>query len=936
MIKKHTERIILLAILALGIFLRIYRLQELPPDMEGDVASVAVCVSHWLQGKGVPVSLPGVISLYFWAFPLGSLLIILCSLLVGIGRYALFLSSATIGVASLVLIYLLGKKLYDERVGLLSSLLLSLSLWHITVSRYGATNIVFGAFFSILIFLALYRIIVNPSSKNYLLWSVAIALALFSGSQYLVIIPIALLCYLLWLGKKGISCIKNINLWISIFLGIFLYLIFSVGFALVFHASTIWQVPFSDYLLFFKFRAPMVTFSHPPFAEIGYFVKELFFQSQPTDFAVLQVEGYPLLSPLLAISFLPGLIMMIFKRSPEDKLLLIWVIIPSLFYTIVLSPLSRYIFITLPAIVIISSKFFVLIFDKIREKEKIFKSSLIKNAVIVIFTSALILEGGISYKGYFVDYKNKNANLGRFYGIERISKFILDNASPNDSLLVFAGGENFPEVTFNYYTESCYSGKIIRWENIANFNSSIGELRYFYGSQVNNIFYIFPNPICEDEVFQLSLLHPQLSPVFVVKDNEGTDLLSIYKVSKEDVKRLRFFQRYECEEDIATNQGWKVANLGNRTVINTSYAKTPGSFISYSINIEKEGKYGIYLYMRSDGCRGWLQYSIDDKRNSPKITSDNGSKALDPYSYKLVKLGEESMTRGRHIIAFHNVGAVYNQGYQDIDYFCIAGEVPLEEIRESIIGEESLGSEYLGISFEKASTFFIEDAGIYEITAKVDAGMLSRGLSLQYKLDNETYFRNVLEITESNNAVLGVESLHKGNHYIIFRPVDKNYFVIKNLIIYRIDSPVRKYEAESKYFNDSGVWFNSRWPGISAMGISYYQHPDSIISYKIDIPETSEYDIYANVRWDAMRCSIRFSIDNQDYSELVRPDTGKEFSGWFYKLLKLGTVNISKGAHTITFKVSEPFSFLGYLDLDYFCFVKANKKIKVMNIHLEE
>jgi predicted membrane-bound mannosyltransferase len=121
-----------LIILILGILLRLYRLESVPPGFTGDEA--------WLGLDGQEVAKKGWIGTYIpghaWgynalhAYIAGGLIRLL-----GPSIVAARLATALPGIFSLIFFYFLSRQFYSSKVSLLLLSLLSVSRWHIHFSR---------------------------------------------------------------------------------------------------------------------------------------------------------------------------------------------------------------------------------------------------------------------------------------------------------------------------------------------------------------------------------------------------------------------------------------------------------------------------------------------------------------------------------------------------------------------------------------------------------------------------------------------------------------------------------------------------------------------------------------------------------------------------------------------------------------------------------
>lgn len=131
-VRLSRDALLLLGFLGVGAFLRLYRIGEIPLEMGCDLPLNQFNVGDILQGQR-PIFFPrypGREALFFYlAAPL-------CALF-GLGHTTLKVASALIGLTSVPLIYWLGRALYTRRAGLWAAAWLSISHWHIILSRTG-------------------------------------------------------------------------------------------------------------------------------------------------------------------------------------------------------------------------------------------------------------------------------------------------------------------------------------------------------------------------------------------------------------------------------------------------------------------------------------------------------------------------------------------------------------------------------------------------------------------------------------------------------------------------------------------------------------------------------------------------------------------------------------------------------------------------------
>lgn len=136
---KPVHKFLLFTIIALAAFLRLYRLSEIPPGVNRDEASIGFTAYSLLQtgkdeyGRSFPLSFE---SFGDWKLPLYIYTTIPFVGLLGLSELAVRLPSALAGIFTIGALFVLVRILFrNVPLALLSSLILSLSPWHIHISR---------------------------------------------------------------------------------------------------------------------------------------------------------------------------------------------------------------------------------------------------------------------------------------------------------------------------------------------------------------------------------------------------------------------------------------------------------------------------------------------------------------------------------------------------------------------------------------------------------------------------------------------------------------------------------------------------------------------------------------------------------------------------------------------------------------------------------
>jgi 4-amino-4-deoxy-L-arabinose transferase-like glycosyltransferase len=123
----------LLAVLGVAIWLRVPDLATVPPNVHGDEASIGLDARAILTGQ-----MPAVFATGWYDVPALSFAIHAATMrLFGDNLFGLRLASAIEGVLSVLLLYLLARRLWGPRTALLAAAFLAVAAWHIHFSRTG-------------------------------------------------------------------------------------------------------------------------------------------------------------------------------------------------------------------------------------------------------------------------------------------------------------------------------------------------------------------------------------------------------------------------------------------------------------------------------------------------------------------------------------------------------------------------------------------------------------------------------------------------------------------------------------------------------------------------------------------------------------------------------------------------------------------------------
>lgn len=157
------------------------------------------------------------------------------------------ITSALLGMLSVVGLYLLVKELFDEKIAAISSFLLAISSWHVLVSRIGATEI-FTSFALIFAFYFIWHGLKYSHTFDFLLAGLFGGAGFYAGRAYFVAPLVALLVFWNYWDyiKKDFSLSKYEHVKREVLCGFALLVITVIAVALPV-GFYVWQSP--DYML---------------------------------------------------------------------------------------------------------------------------------------------------------------------------------------------------------------------------------------------------------------------------------------------------------------------------------------------------------------------------------------------------------------------------------------------------------------------------------------------------------------------------------------------------------------------------------------------------------------------------------------------------------------------------------------------------------------
>ncbi|MCH8162033.1 MAG: glycosyltransferase family 39 protein, partial [Chloroflexi bacterium] len=313
----RTEAILFLAILAIGIFFRLYKIDTIPPGLNSDAAwngLHAIRITNGLEYAPYIAEAWGRETMFHHV-------IASFQLLLGPTQLAIQLAAVTVGTATLAAFYFLVRRLAGTRLALIAMLLLSASGWHLTFSRVGWRAILVPLFIA-LVFFFLAKALEERRMRDFVIAGLALGLSLdtYDGARML---PFAAGALILYEIVRQPSFIKSHFLHLAAFGGAFLASFAPLGWYaynnwsdFTFRGRTLWIgsqieeagsleplfINLKNALLMYNFRAngrdffldqPLLDTPVSVFFALGFVIALLRFR-QRGYFALLAVMGFSL------------------------------------------------------------------------------------------------------------------------------------------------------------------------------------------------------------------------------------------------------------------------------------------------------------------------------------------------------------------------------------------------------------------------------------------------------------------------------------------------------------------------------------------------------------------------------------------------------------------------------------------------------------------
>ncbi|OGG99710.1 MAG: hypothetical protein A2600_07885 [Candidatus Lambdaproteobacteria bacterium RIFOXYD1_FULL_56_27] len=485
-------------------------------------------------------------------YPLQTLWLGAAFWLFGANAFAIHFSAAVLSLAFLAVLYKTVARISGTQSALLATLFASQSLVLLLLGRTVFTPTVFGALFGALTLGAFFR---GYSQKRpvYFLWGgLAYGFALLNCYPSVFVFPLILLVWLVW-DSGSLTFLKGKYLWLGALLALGVFVLGSILFS-----AALTPNPWGNLIQTYAYYLDRGTDENPVAKGAAFLwnnplmsLRVLFWSMPPypapfgTDMPNFTLVGATQLQRVLLPFFLLGLGRAFVRRSSADKLWFTWFWVSWTVFAFLITYEIRYFVVVLPALYALCVEGMLLAAGWLEQKWTALGRGrgLWLLAGLVFGISSLM-----TYKNYYVDYRQDDANLWGAIHSEVLAQEVLKAGPPEQVLVVLGHSTLIPNAPLFFLTHGEY--RVHSWAGLLGAKEyQLSEMRLWEQEQfdrgVQKILYLFsldqagakiPGKPANygndyDDLLRFAQLHPKLEPVRINYTSRGIPLQAVYVVN---------------------------------------------------------------------------------------------------------------------------------------------------------------------------------------------------------------------------------------------------------------------------------------------------------------------------------------------------------------------------------------------------------------------
>ena len=523
---RRTELGLLGLILVASAILRFLWLDSIPTGWHHDEALMGIMASEVYRGVQRPIFFPA----YLGQEPLYIYLAAIAMWLMGgeQGILPLRITSALVGIATVVVAYLLGRELFDRRVGLLGAGLQGLSFWQVMLSREG------------------YRVITQPPveglailllwkaarSGSLLLWGAAGAALGSTIYTYLGarLFPGVLVLLAIWWLAFRIRPPAGIRIGLVVYLLVALAVAAPLAFYFATHPGTF--LPRVNQVFVF---GPSVV-KDDPFQVLLSNLASLLssFTLRGNELWKHNIPGRPIFVGGAALMFYIGLLAILkgaFRGRAAEAMCLAWIavmLLPSLLsvdegqYTLRSMGL-------VPALFLVPALGLVKLWDWAAARAPAARQRRVRSTFVALASALLLLEGLNTFSDYFVTWAGSveaaRQNMADMLATARyLNQHAWSQPARPEQEQIFVSSDYYPHPTLAHIAPRIYP--YVRWFN-GNYAMVLSP------ESAKSSLYAFPSSALSD---QLESYMPQEALVERSYFADGTPMFLAYRLTPAQVR----------------------------------------------------------------------------------------------------------------------------------------------------------------------------------------------------------------------------------------------------------------------------------------------------------------------------------------------------------------------------------------------------------------
>jgi 4-amino-4-deoxy-L-arabinose transferase-like glycosyltransferase len=440
----------LLAIVLLAAFLRLYRIDTIPPGDRYDPAYYGVDALRILGGEW-----PVFFSTNFGREALFSYLVALYIALFGIAPQAMYVTSAVVGILTVPATYLLAAELFSTEEGrlgqfggLVAAAAVAISYWHLNWSRFGVRAILLP-FLAALTFYFLWRALRTDSKRNFAAAGFFLGLSLYSY-QAARLLPVLVVLAFVYVAASRRRLTRNDLVHLSI-VGLVALIAFApLGTYFLTHPGSFYERVGQTSILSSSEGAT----GH--LRAIGKGLKDtllaisFYGDLEPTT----NLPGRPILNGLLSLLFFAGVLISLFRiRKPAYLFILSWLALMAV--PAVLSqqgPIAKRAIGTLPAVMMAMAIGALVPWDVLSawvERRGWRQAKGISLAALVAILAIFLYSTALTYRDYFIVWAGDPDLFTHFeVGPTAIGQYA-DTLPPEERVYISPLQADHPSVIYN-------------------------------------------------------------------------------------------------------------------------------------------------------------------------------------------------------------------------------------------------------------------------------------------------------------------------------------------------------------------------------------------------------------------------------------------------------------------------------------------------------